>query len=129
MANRRLIECKHRGCYKLTRNECAYCDEHIGEFEKKEKERRRNFNSYYNKDNKYNKFYWTQKWRKLRGYVLCRDNYLCQDCLKKKIVRVATEVHHIKKIRIAWELRYDPDNCVSLCSECHRIRDRSESDE
>lgn len=41
MANRRLIECKHRGCYKLTRNECAYCDDHIEEFEKKEKERRK----------------------------------------------------------------------------------------
>lgn len=124
MANRRLIECKHRGCYKLTRNECAYCDDHIEEFEKKEKERRKNFNSYYNKDNKYNKFYWTQKWKKLREYILARDNYLCQDCLKNKVISEATEVHHIEKLRKAWDKRYDPDNLISLCGECHRIRDR-----
>ena len=126
MAQRRMIECKHRGCYTLTRNECAYCDEHIEEFEQKERVRRQNFNSYYNKDNKYNKFYWTQKWRKLREYVLCRDNYLCQDCLKNKKVTEATEVHHIEKIRKAWDKRYDPDNCISLCNGCHRVRDRGE---
>lgn len=125
MANRRLIECKYRGCYKLTRNESAYCDEHIEEFEKKERERRKNFNSYYNKDNKYNKFYWTQKWKKLREYVLARDNYLCQDCLNNKVIIEATEVHHIEKIRKAWDKRYDADNCISLCGECHRIRDRN----
>ncbi|MBS6503890.1 MAG: HNH endonuclease [Clostridium sp.] len=127
MANRRLIECKHRGCYKLTRNECAYCDEHIEEFEKKEKERRKNFNSYYNKENKYNKFYWTQKWKKLREYILARDNYLCQDCLDNKVVTEATEVHHIEKLRRAWEKRYDPDNLISLCEKCHKTRDRSMS--
>ncbi|WP_342986008.1 HNH endonuclease [Clostridium saudiense] len=125
MANRRLIECKSRGCYKLTRNESAYCDEHIEEFEKKEKERRKNFNSYYNKNNKYNKFYWTQKWKQLREYVLARDDYLCQDCLNNKVITEATEVHHIEKIRKAWDKRYDPDNCIALCSECHRIRDRN----
>ena len=97
----------------------------IEEFEKKEKERRKNFNSYYNKNNKYNKFYWTQKWKQLREYVLARDDYLCQDCLNNKVITEATEVHHIEKIRKAWDKRYDPDNCIALCSECHRIRDRN----
>ncbi|WP_394861437.1 HNH endonuclease [Clostridium perfringens] len=23
-------------------------------------------------------------------------------------------------MRLAWDKRYDPDNCISLCSECHK---------
>ncbi len=126
MATRRTIECKKNGCNNLTQNACAYCDEHIGIFEAKEKARRQIFNSYYNKDNKYNKFYWTQKWRDLRTYILCRDNHLCQDCLKEKKITEANEVHHIEKIRKAWDKRYDEDNLISLCGDCHKIRDRSE---
>lgn len=124
MAQRRQTECKHMGCINLTRNKSGYCDEHQEEYEAKEKARRNTFNSIYNKDNKYNKFYWTQKWRKLRDYVLVRDKFLCQDCLKNKKITEATEVHHIEKIRKAWHKRYDPDNCISLCGECHRKRDR-----
>ena len=124
MAQRRLMECKHRGCYNLTRNQLGYCDEHIEEAERKEKERRKSFNDRYNKNNKYNQFYWTKAWKELRQYVLVRDDYLCQDCLKNKKITEATDVHHIKKLRKAWELRLDPNNCISLCGTCHKIRDR-----
>lgn len=123
MSNRRMMECKSKNCYELTRNESGYCDLHSEEFETKEKERRKRFVERYNKENKYNKFYWSQKWKRLREYVLCRDNYLCQDCLKNNEITEATDVHHIEKIRLAWDKRYDPDNCISLCSECHKKRD------
>lgn len=124
MANRRMMECKHSGCYELTRNASGYCDAHAEEFERREKERIKRFNSHYNKDNKYNRFYGTQKWKRLREFVLCRDSYLCQDCLKNTKVTEANEVHHIEKIRKAWDKRYDPDNCISLCHDCHVKRDR-----
>lgn len=124
MANRRLMECKHRGCYNLTRNKCGYCDEHIEEAEQKEKERRKNFNDRYNKNNKYNQFYWTKAWKELRQYVLTRDNFLCQECLKNHKVTEATDVHHIIKIRIDWSKRLDEKNCISVCSDCHKKLDR-----
>lgn len=124
MAQRRLMECKHRGCYNLTRNKSGYCDEHKEEYEIKERERRNRFNSRYNKDNKYNKFYWTKAWKELRDYVLARDNFLCQECLKHNKITEATDVHHKKKIRENWGLRLDSDNCISLCRECHIEADR-----
>ena len=123
MAVRRLMECKNRRCINLTRNEFGYCDEHISEYETKEKQRRKKFIEIYNKKNKYNQFYGSIKWKKLRAYVLVRDNYLCQECLKKDNLTEATDVHHIEKIRLSWDKRYDADNCISVCHECHRKLD------
>lgn len=126
MADRRLMECKHRGCFNLTRNKNGYCDEHQEEADTKEKARRKAFNDRYNQNNKFNKFYWSKAWKQLREYVLARDDFLCQDCLKRNKITEATDVHHIKKLRIAWHLRLDANNCIALCGECHKKRDRGE---
>lgn len=123
MAQRRLMECKHIGCFNLTRNKSGYCDEHSSEYEAKEKERRKRFNSYYNKDNKYNAFYNTKAWREKRSYILSRDDYLCQECLKNNKYSEATDVHHIQRLRDAWDKRLDNDNLISLCIECHKKAD------
>lgn len=124
MAKRRTMECKHFGCYNLTENKCGYCDEHLKEFEDKEKERRKKLYNTSGKDNIFNKFYWSKKWKDKRNYILFRDNYLCQDCLKNNKITEATDVHHIIKLRLAWDKRYDDDNLISLCNDCHKKRDR-----
>jgi 5-methylcytosine-specific restriction endonuclease McrA len=65
-------------------------------------------------------FYKHQRWLDTREDVLIRDDYLCQHCLAKGIIKAATEVHHIKKlIHCTEDEAYDPDNLVSLCWECH----------
>ena len=55
----------------------------------------------------------------VRTSIFVRDNSKCQICFKH-----ADAVHHI----IPWsacrnpedqQLRYDPENCISLCKECH----------
>ena len=55
----------------------------------------------------------------IRTKIFSRDNGKCQMCFKP-----AEAVHHI----IPWalcdrledqQLRYDPENCISLCRECH----------
>ena len=70
---------------------------------------------------KYNKFYQSQRWRELRGAVFIESNGLCQQCLKKGIVSEGKEVHHIAPIEKSWAKRYDRDNLILLCDECHRI--------
>lgn len=50
------------------------------------------------------------------------DHVLCHDCLKKKIVRPATERHHVVKIKIDPSKRLDPDNVMDLCGPCHDAR-------
>lgn len=71
-------------------------------------------------------FYSSKTWKRCREYVMKRDAYLCQDCLKKGRHVPAEEVHHI--IPLQPENITDPsitlneENLVSLCRECHRAR-------
>lgn len=55
----------------------------------------------------------------LRQLVLKRDNYTCQKC------GVTTEtaqlhVHHEKSYTLNKIMANDPDNCLTLCKECHK---------
>lgn len=68
--------------------------------------------------------YNTETWRKLRlGYLM--EHPLCEECLKTDKLSPAKEVHHVTPISTAFdklgmmELAYDPQNLMSLCSECH----------
>lgn len=57
-------------------------------------------------------------WQRLRLFVLRRDRYLCQHCLKQDIVTIATDVDHIIPLSKGGA-RLEPDNCQSLCRTCH----------
>lgn len=54
------------------------------------------------------------KWRK---DVLVRDNYTCQKCGEKDILKL--EVHHIKSFCNYPESRLDINNGQTLCESCH----------
>ena len=72
--------------------------------------------------------------------ILDRDHYECQDCRKRikdaaasgaqligrdrKIWR-AEEVHHIQELKEHPELGLADDNLVSLCTQCHNLRQKS----
>lgn len=61
-------------------------------------------------------------WRRVRLQALERDHFLCQDCLLRKILTPAEEVHHLIEIDIAPHLRLELDNLLSLCKPCHSSR-------
>lgn len=48
--------------------------------------------------------------------VLQRDKYTCQDCGRRGW---KLQAHHIKPFAIFIELRFDLDNGITLCKECH----------
>lgn len=52
----------------------------------------------------------------LRAEVLKRDKHTCQMCMKKKR---KLQIHHIQRWADAISLRFDPGNCITLCSNCH----------
>lgn len=54
------------------------------------------------------------EWRK---EVLKRDEYKCTKCNNKKRL----EAHHIKKFSKYKELRFELDNGITLCKECHKV--------
>lgn len=65
-------------------------------------------------------------WRKVRRAKLAAEP-LCEECRKQKRIRVATEVHHIRTIEEAPELRLEWSNLMSLCKPCHSaIKDKGE---
>lgn len=58
-------------------------------------------------------------WRRIRVQALLRDNYECQCCKLRGIVKRATDVHHQITIEEAPWLRLALSNLISLCKECH----------
>lgn len=55
-----------------------------------------------------------------RSAVLERDNYTCQDCGRQcKKYEKGLAAHHIKSYAKHPELRYDVNNGLTLCRECH----------
>ena len=64
-------------------------------------------------------FYKKAVWVKLRNATLIRDNYLCQECLRRKRITKATEVHHVRPLETYPDLALDINNLESLCRECH----------
>lgn len=71
-------------------------------------------------------FYKSADWQRVRDYCMKRDQWLCRDCLANGIYTPAEEVHHIIELDpvtvMKPEVALNPDNCVSLCRECHRKR-------
>ena len=53
------------------------------------------------------------------------SNPLCEDCLSRGVLTVATQVHHVTPLETATgamkeRLAYDFNNLRSLCADCHR---------
>lgn len=82
-------------------------------------------------------FYNSRQWKEKRIKILNRDLHECQDCRRRLeqaakegrllhgedgIIRLAKEVHHIKKLKDYPELALEDNNLVSLCVQCHNIR-------
>ena len=70
---------------------------------------------------KFNKFYCSSDWKKLRRVKLMNDP-ICEECGKA----YANEVHHIKSLENNYDYRLDYDNLQALCKPCHSIETRKE---
>jgi 5-methylcytosine-specific restriction enzyme A len=64
-------------------------------------------------------FYNSDAWRNCREMILARDLGLCRICTTPVNPVPADTVHHIKHLRDFWELRFNPENLISVCASCH----------
>jgi len=65
-----------------------------------------------------NEGYYNSKYKKWRSAVFERDNWTCQTCRSRGVY---LEAHHIKSWAEYPELRFDIDNGVALCKDCHNL--------
>jgi hypothetical protein len=66
----------------------------------------------------YHKIRNSEKYKKWRNAVYERDNYTCQICGSKK--SNTFNAHHIKPFSLYPQLRFDINNGITLCKECHK---------
>ncbi len=79
----------------------------------------------YKRSKESKQFYASDAWAKARELALIRDKYLCQSCLKKKRIRKAEVVHHIRELRDYPELGLELSNLISWCNKCHTTHHKS----
>ncbi len=102
--------CAYPGCGVLVDRKQVYCAKH-----KREKNAAVNANR-----ESTDKFYNTQRWKKLRAFFRKRHP-LCEECLKEGRLNPSIIVDHIKPIKeggspLAW------DNLQALCWSCHSMK-------
>lgn len=120
MARKPKRPCSFPMCLNLTHE--RYCNHHADKAkqdqEEREKERHRRYD-HLKRDQKAATFYKSKAWERARQQALMRDHGLCQHCLREKRIASADMVHHIKPVRLFWDLRLVLSNLVSLCNRCH----------
>ncbi len=71
-------------------------------------------------------FYKSKRWRKLRGRILARDGYRCQEAKRYGKVVPANTVHHIFPMTDYPQYRWEPWNLLSLSNDAHnQMHDRN----
>src|SRR3990167_10726327 len=58
-------------------------------------------------------------WKEKIKEILKRDGYTCQDCGYKKQSDKKLVIHHIKTWAEYPNLRFESNNLITLCEECH----------
>lgn len=108
--------CAYPRCKNLT--DGHFCLEHQDRAKADKRSRDRYYDEFI-RDKQIANFYKSKSWLTTRQLVLMRDNYLCQFCLREKVIRYADCVHHIVEIKDDRSKRLDLNNLISLCYTCH----------
>ena len=109
--------CKQPLCPNRSLPGSSYCSVHKQQPISQQEKDRNKINS---------EFYASTAWRRLRRIKL-NLNPLCEICLVRGIVSIATDVDHCKPIKEYPELRLVLDNLQSACKGCHSKKTREEN--
>lgn len=82
-------------------------------------------NQKFNRTNKRDRRYKTYRWKLLRLEVLKEQDYTCQECLNKGIVKHGNVCDHISNEQRRIDF-WNKDNLQCLCDRCHNRKSQSE---
>lgn len=114
-----LTLCKYPGCRKPVPLGAKYCEAHKAAGEARDakfsvdRERRRTERTGSSAARGYG-----YKWQRIRARILAAHP-LCVECEKRGIIKLATDVDHIRPHKGNPFLMWDEDNLQPLCHECH----------
>lgn len=63
--------------------------------------------------------YYSPEYKEWRKKVFERDDFICRECGKAEYITA----HHIKSFSKYPKIRYDVDNGLTLCEDCHAKTD------
>ena len=102
--------CAFRGCPRTTRH--RFCDEHLP-LARKVWDRQRGSTTERGYDG---------AWKRVAEERRTLDCGLCQECLKKELVRPSQLVDHIVPIHVRPDWRLEIGNTQVLCYDCHSMK-------
>jgi 5-methylcytosine-specific restriction endonuclease McrA len=119
-----LKQCSWHGCTKIVADGISYCDYHANKYDKKQKERYKEYSNRRRLDaeqKKYQDFYSSDDWKRVRQAVI--SDYLGMDILEYyrtgRIVE-GERIHHIIELSEDFNCRLDVGNLIYLTEQNHR---------
>lgn len=111
--------CKYPGCRKSVTLGQKYCDLHLEKGSARDAQMKAEREAHRTKRNGSSAARgYGYKWQRLRARIL-EAHPLCVECEKQGIIRLATDVDHIKPHKGNPVLMWDESNLQPLCHECH----------
>ncbi|ELU16563.1 hypothetical protein CAPTEDRAFT_121699 [Capitella teleta] len=108
--------CRKQGCPGTTTHRSGFCEVHQptdGSWAQWQQRKGSSSERGYGSD-----------WRKLRAFILERDNHLCQEHLKQGVIQAGNHVDHI--VPKAQQGTDTPSNLQTLCTTCHKHKTATE---
>ena len=111
--------CAYPGCFRPTDIGEKYCSLHRAKGKAHDEQvRQKRLNAFRKPSRSSTQLGYGYRWQKLRNRFIAQHPY-CEECMKRGVLTMATDVDHFKPHLGDPRLLYDEENLQSLCKSCH----------
>lgn len=111
--------CAYPGCFRPTDIGEKYCSLHRAKGKAHDEQvRQKRLNAFRKPSRSSTQLGYGYRWQMLRNRFIAQHPY-CEECMKRGVLTMATDVDHVKPHHGDPRLLYDEENLQSLCKSCH----------